>query len=124
MIQGPKLMLPKYGPHDIIAEQTPSEMFFSAGKSQEKKNKKVHVGAGPSRHFGVGGQLTPLTPPGCATAPVDIFPVRESRGAPVTVAPVSEWRVLAAPQAEAEPGALLQRDGDRSAAGLIFLRQL
>ena len=28
-IQDPKLMLPKYAPHDIIAEQTPSEKFNS-----------------------------------------------------------------------------------------------
>ena len=53
---GPKLMLPKYGSHDIIAEQTPSERFFSARKSEEKR-KKVHVGAGPSRHFG-GGEVS------------------------------------------------------------------
>ena len=39
MIQGPKLMFPKYGPHDIIAEQTPSERVFSVGKSKEKTKK-------------------------------------------------------------------------------------
>ena len=60
---GPMLMLPKYGSHDIIAEQTPYERFFSADKSQEKKTKKFMSERAPlDISGGGGGQLTPLTP--------------------------------------------------------------